>query len=62
VTLFGAISERNGVPGLLYSFLLLLKWDNPQKEIPAPLAEKKKNNARPRGDPHDKIPYKTSIK
>jgi hypothetical protein len=50
------------VLGLLYPFLLLLKWDNPQKEIPAPLTEKKKNNARPRGDPHDKIPYKTSIK
>jgi hypothetical protein len=38
-----------------------MKWDNPQKKIPAPLPRKKKNNARPRGDPHERIPYKTSI-
>jgi hypothetical protein len=46
---------------LHFSFLLLMKWDIPIKRIPAPLAVKKKNNARPTGEPHDKITYKTSI-
>jgi hypothetical protein len=36
-------------------------WEIPQKKMPAPTPEKRKNSERPMGEPHDKTTYKTSI-
>ncbi|MCB0257806.1 MAG: hypothetical protein KDI55_29115, partial [Anaerolineae bacterium] len=54
-----AVREPFGLGPADYS--LLGRWEIPHKKMPAPLAAKKINNEIPRGEPHDKTSYKTSI-